>query len=276
MELECYKEHTKQLRYYIEQLTKEDIMLAFSGGVDSTLLLYLSCEAAKKSGKKVYAMTAKTTLHPMKEAKEAERIANRAGAIFKIIEINELKSAGILENPKDRCYRCKKYIFSSIKKEADMLGIKTIMDGTNEDDLHVYRPGIRALRELSIISPLAETEMTKEEIRRMAEEYGLSVATKPSTPCLATRFPYGTQLTYEKMRQVENGEEILKSFGFYNVRLRVHDDIARIETDKEDFEQLLKHKEEIVKELKKIGYDYITLDLEGFRSGSMDKEEKGI
>ena len=157
-----------------------------------------------------------------------------------------------------------------------MLGIKTIMDGTNEDDLHVYRPGIRALRELSIISPLAETEMTKEEIRRMAEEYGLSVATKPSTPCLATRFPYGTQLTYEKMRQVENGEEILKSFGFYNVRLRVHDDIARIETDKEDFEQLLKHKEEIVKELKKIGYDYITLDLEGFRSGSMDKEEKGI
>lgn len=129
---------------------------------------------------------------------------------------------------------------------------------------------MKALRELGIKSPLAESDFTKSDVRKLAEEYGLSVSKKPSTPCLATRFPYGSRLTYEEMQKVEKGENFLKNLGLYNVRLRIHGDIARIETDKEDIEKIVKYREKIISYLKKLGYRYITIDLEGFRSGSMD------
>lgn len=150
------------------------------------------------------------------------------------------------------------------------MGIPVILEGTNEDDLHVYRPGIKALKELRIASPLAETHMTKAEVRQMAAEYGLSVAAKPAAPCLATRFPYGTSLTYEKIQQVEKGEIYLKSLGLGNVRLRVHETVARIEADEGDFSKIMAQKDQIAAFLKEVGYTYIALDLEGFRSGSMD------
>lgn len=146
-----------------------------------------------------------------------------------------------------------------------------IMDGTNEDDLHVYRPGLRALKELGIISPLAEEKVTKAEVRELAEEYGLSVASKPAMPCLATRFPYGTDLTYEKLEKVEKGEAFIRKLGLYNLRLRVHGGIARVEVDEQEIAKILQHREEIVRYLRQLGYSYITLDLEGFRSGSMDE-----
>ena len=145
-----------------------------------------------------------------------------------------------------------------------------IVEGTNADDLLSYRPGIRAVEELGIKSPLKELGFTKKEIRRLAENYGISVADRPASPCLATRFPYGETLTKEAFQNVEKGEQYLKTLGVYNVRLRVHQNIARIEVDDADMGTLLAHKKELTAYLKTLGYSYITLDLEGFRSGSMD------
>ncbi len=252
------------------QYAETDIIVAFSGGVDSSLLLKLACEAAGTTGKKVYGITVQTRMHPVREMEEARKIAEETGALHMAIFIDELKEAGITENPIDRCYRCKKYLFRKIKERAAQMGIPVILEGTNEDDLHVYRPGIKALKELRIASPLAETHMTKAEVRQMAAEYGLSVAAKPAAPCLATRFPYGTSLTYEKIQQVEKGEIYLKSLGLGNVRLRVHETVARIEADEGDFSKIMAQKDQIAAFLKEVGYTYIALDLEGFRSGSMD------
>ena len=268
--MSCYEQKRRKLLEKIDDLSNENIVLAFSGGVDSSLLLKICCDSAKKSGKKVYAITVHTELHPMKDIEIATKVAKEAGAEHMIVRIDELQDAGIRYNPTDRCYRCKKLLFSRLKEKAGELGAKIIVEGTNEDDLHVYRPGIRALQELEILSPLAECGFTKREVRKLAEEYGVSVANRPSTPCMATRFPYGAKLDYGKMRCVEEGEEWLKTLGFYNVRIRVHEDIARIEVDENDMSLLLKNKTEVIEKLKTLGYSYITIDLEGFRSGSMD------
>ena len=187
-----------------------------------------------------------------------------------VIPVDELESAGIGDNPTDRCYRCKKFLFMQMLQKAEELGVRRILEGTNEDDLHVYRPGIRALKELGIKSPLADAGMTKADVRRLAAEYGMPVAAKPAAPCLATRFPYGTKLTYEKLEAVGKGEDFLKTLGFRNVRLRVHDAIARIEVDVEEFPLVSEHRKEIINVLSGLGYPYVTLDLAGFRSGSMD------
>lgn len=260
----------EQLLERMAQYTAQDVIVAFSGGVDSSLLLKLACEAAEKNGKKVYGVTMQTKLHPVGEIEATKRTAEEIGAIHDVIAVDELKEAGIMDNPVDRCYLCKKYIFQQMRRRAETLGISVILEGTNEDDLHVYRPGIKALRELGIVSPLAEAHISKEEVRTLAAEYKLSVAAKPAVPCLATRFPYGTALTYEKMRQVEAGENYLKSLGMGNVRLRVHDTIARIEVDEEEFTKVIRHRDELVDYFRRLGYLYVTLDLEGFRSGSMD------
>ncbi|MEZ3486632.1 MAG: ATP-dependent sacrificial sulfur transferase LarE [Lachnospiraceae bacterium] len=258
------------IRQKMKEYASEDLIVAFSGGVDSSLLLKLACDAAKEAGRKVYGIFLHTMLHPVKEAEAARRVAEETGAFFSVLEIDELEGAGIADNPVDRCYRCKRYLFQEILKEAEKLGVPRILEGTNEDDLHVYRPGIRAVRELGIISPLADAGFTKEEVRRMADECGISVSRRPSTPCLATRFPYGTHISYDEMRKVEEGEAYLRELNLYNVRLRVHGSIARIETDLKDLGIVLARREEVAESLKKLGYTYVTLDLEGFRSGSMD------
>lgn len=270
-----YEGKCQKLCEMLEAYTQEDVMLAFSGGVDSSLLLKLLTESAQKSGKRVYAVTLHTMLHTAVELEEAKALAESAGAVFCALEVNELQDAGILNNPQDRCYLCKKYLFSQILEKAGQLGVTAVLEGTNEDDLHVYRPGLRAVRELGVISPLALVGMSKEEVRRFAAQKKVLTSEKPSTPCLATRFPYGTKLTWEKLRLVERGEEFLKSFGLYNVRLRVHEDVARIEVDEAGMPVLLSHKEEVIGYLKELGYAYVTLDLEGFRSGSMDVHIKG-
>lgn len=258
------------LKEMLTEYVKEDAAVAFSGGVDSSLLLKMACDASKLTGKQVYGILLHTMLHPSGEAKAAARVAGEAGAKFLVLSLDELEAAGIRENPADRCYLCKKYLFQELRNKAEELGVRTILEGTNEDDLHVYRPGIRAVRELGIISPLADAGLTKAEVRKLAEEYGIFVSGKASTPCLATRFPYGSRLTYEAMRRVEEGEAYLRELGFYNVRLRVHKDIARIEVDPGDIMTFASRREEIVSRLKKLGFTYITLDMEGFRSGSMD------
>lgn len=267
-----YLEKREQLIRKMAQYAGQDVMVAFSGGADSSLLLKLTHEAAQKTGKEVYAVTMQTRLHPAREIEEAKRVCEEIGAVHIVIAVDELEEAGIMNNPVERCYLCKKHLFLKMKERASDLGINVILEGTNEDDLHVYRPGIKALRELQIISPLAEAGLTKAEVRKMACEYGISVSSKPATPCLATRFPYGTELTYEKMAQVEKGEAFLKEIGLHNVRVRAHDKLARIEIDESTFGEFLTHKKEITDYLKSLGFVYITLDLEGFRSGSMDAD----
>lgn len=269
-----YEEKKQKLQEQMLVYAQGDMLVAFSGGVDSSLILKLAVQAATKIGHKVYGIMVHTMLHPMGEVEDARVTAEQIGAEFRVLEIDELKGADILDNPVDRCYRCKKYLFRNLIEEGEKLGVSVMMEGTNEDDLHVYRPGLRAIRELGIHSPLAEAGMTKAEVRRLAGELGVSVSNKPSMPCLATRFPYGTRISYETMRTVDEGEAFIRSLGFYNVRLRIHNDVARIEVDVNEMPHLLEHCEQIVAKLKNLGYDYITVDLEGFRSGSMDLHVK--
>ncbi len=265
-----FEDKIQKLNEIMDQLCREDVAIAFSGGVDSSLVLKLACEKAKLYQTKVYAVTVHTRLHPVGELEVSKSVAMETGAIHKIFEVDELHHAGILNNPENRCYLCKKFIFTQLVDFASELNIKNVLEGTNADDLNVYRPGIKALRELNVNSPLASAGMTKADIRQLAKDYNITVADRPSAPCMATRFPYNTPISYEKMAPIEKGENYLRDLGFYNVRIRIHDDIARIEVDDKDLEKFILKRPDIVKELKKLGFAYITLDLEGFRSGSMD------
>ncbi|MEZ3434382.1 MAG: ATP-dependent sacrificial sulfur transferase LarE [Lachnospiraceae bacterium] len=268
--MKSYREKVEELKRRMEGYSSEAAAVAFSGGVDSSLLLKMACDGAKETGQKVYGIFLHTMLHPAEDAGNAERVAKEAGAEFVVLKVDELAAAGIEDNPVNRCYLCKKCLFTELRKKAEELGVRRILEGTNEDDLHVYRPGIQAVRELGILSPLAEAGLTKKEVRSLAREYGISVSGRASSPCLATRFPYGTRLCYEDMRRVEKGEEHLKKLGLFNVRLRVHKDVARIEVDSDALLTVVHFRKEITDCLKKLGYTYVTLDLEGFRSGSMD------
>lgn len=264
----------EQLKQRIESYTTEDIIVAFSGGVDSCLILKLACNAAKAHGTSVHAMTFQTKLHPSGEASEAKKIAEEMGAVHTIVHVDELNAAGIEMNPTDRCYRCKKYMFTQALEAAEKMGIRTVLDGTNFDDTKEYRPGLKALAELGVHSPLKECEFTKAEVRSLAAEYGISSAQKPSNPCMATRFPYDTKLSYEKLHRAEAAEEFVRSLGFYNVRARIHDKLVRIEVDKKDIPKLVERSTEVIEQMKQLGYLYVSVDLEGFRSGSQDVEVK--
>lgn len=265
-----YEEKCEILFRILDKLTRENTAVAFSGGVDSSLLLKLLCIKAKSRGTLVYAIAAHTELHPSGDLEIAKRVAEESGAAFTVLKLQELKEADIVNNPIDRCYRCKKLLFKEIKRKAEELGAKILIEGTNLDDTKVYRPGLKAIEELGIKSPLKDAGFTKKEIRKLAATYDISVADRPSTPCLATRFPYGAVLSLEKMKKVEQGEAFLRELGLYNVRLRVHGETARIEVDEKDMPKLLESRKEVVEFLKGLGYWYITLDMEGFRSGSMD------
>lgn len=265
-----YQDKKQALVTYLSDLAREDLAVAFSGGVDSSLLLKICCDQAKKTGHTVYAITLHTRLHPVKDLEIAKKVAKEAGAQHLVLRVDELEEAGIRYNPVDRCYLCKKCLFRKLMEKASEYKITHILEGTNGDDLKVYRPGIRAVRELGVLSPLASYGFTKDQVRQLAQEYHISVANRPSAPCMATRFPYGAELSYDRIKDVESGEEWLRKKGFYNVRLRVHGSIARIEVDRDSMESLLLIKEEVIQELSRYGYDYITLDLMGFRSGSMD------
>lgn len=260
----------ENLHKKIAKLTKDGLCVAFSGGVDSSVILKIACMEAKKQNKEIYAVTFETKLHPCADIEIARQIANDVGALHKIISVNELESKELLHNPVDRCYICKRYLFSKLVEFAEQNGIKNIIDGTNFEDLSEYRPGIKALKELKIISPLAELEISKADVRKYAEKLGLSVAKRPSAPCLATRLPYNTKIDFALLEKIDLGEKYLSSLGFLVNRIRVHNDIARIEIKNEDFASFINQKDQIIAKLKEIGFIYITLDIEGFRSGSMD------
>lgn len=267
---DSYSEKCTMLQQLMQTYAKDNVMVAFSGGVDSSLLLKMAVMYAGGQEIKVYAVTADTELHALQDIQIAKQIAKELGAVHIVLKLRELEQAGIRNNPIDRCYRCKKYLFGRIKEKAEELEAFTVLEGTNADDMLAYRPGIKAVEELGIKSPLREAGFTKEEVRRLAKEYGISTADRPSAPCLATRFPYGEALEKEKLARVEQGEQFLRFMGFYNVRLRAHGDIARIEVDEKDMDKLLENRKGIINYLKALGWQYITMDLEGFRSGSMD------
>lgn len=268
--MSTYGEKCKKLYEILEEMTKRDVAIAFSGGVDSSLLLKTVSECASKNGTKVYAITADTELLPSEDCTVAAEVAEEIEAEHIVVKINVLDETNISQNPPDRCYHCKKCLFTAMRNAAENLGAAVLADGTNADDMKVYRPGIRALEELDIRSPLKEANLTKADVRRLAGERNLSVAARPSAPCLATRFPYGELLSQEKLRAVEKGEAFLKRYADGNIRLRVHGAIARIEAEPQRIAELFRHREKIAAYLKALGYRYITMDLEGFRSGSMD------
>lgn len=293
-------EKYRELKERVAGFASAGIVVAFSGGVDSALLLKVACMAAEGRDK-VYAVTVQTKLHPAGDLESARRTAAEFGAVHKVLELDELEETGMVTNPVNRCYLCKKSIFQKVKKLAAELGVVHVLEGTNADDLKQYRPGIQALRELQIISPLAEGGFTKANVRKLAEYLGIPAANRPSAPCLATRLPYGMKISYELLEKIDEGEKFLRTQGFYNVRLRVHeltDEVhaglyeearesraagrqadsaadrkllARIEVDMEDLPKLLEYREEIVRKLKGLGFRRVTADLEGFRSGSMDE-----
>ena len=260
----------EKIRDKIRQIARQDVCLAFSGGVDSSILLRLLCDASRETGNRVYAVTFQTRLHSPADLETARKVAEETGAIHCVLEVDESENEEILYNPVNRCYLCKKYLFSKLIQFGKAHGITIFLDGTNADDLNAYRPGIQALRELGFRSPLAELGITKAKVREMARELGLSVAFRPSAPCLATRLPYGARLDFQLFERIDKGENFLKELGFPVVRLRVHQDIARIEVPKEQIPELTARREEVARQLKELGFDYITVDLEGFRSGSMD------
>ncbi|MDR7871529.1 MAG: ATP-dependent sacrificial sulfur transferase LarE [Tissierellaceae bacterium] len=258
------------LRKDISSLVEEGVCIAFSGGVDSSLILKIACEEGTKMDKKVNAITFESQLHPMSDLGVSKRVALEMGAVHTIIQINEFENEAILKNPVDRCYQCKKSLFVNLLDFAKKNNLKYVLDGTNDDDHNTYRPGIKALKELGVISPLAKLGITKEEVRAMAKELGISVASRPSAPCMATRLPYNTPLNIELLGRIDKGEDYIRELGFSVIRLRLHNDILRIEVNKEDLAKLLECSDKIINYLKKLGFRYITLDLEGFRSGSMD------
>lgn len=257
--------------YFIPHVD-EGICMAFSGGVDSSALLAAACRAARAadSGKPILAVTFATRLHPQGDTAEAEALARSLGALHRIIEIDEFSDSRIVANPKNRCYLCKSLLFRSLLQTGQEAGYTFFCEGSNVDDTKVYRPGLRAIREAGVHSPLIDCGLTKADIRKLAAEAGLSTAGKPSTPCMATRLPYDTPFDYELLDRLHQGEAWLRDLGFYNVRLRFHDPVLRIEIDKKDFNRFMEQHEGIVKAMKDLGFRYITLDLEGFRSGSMD------
>ncbi len=246
----------------------ERVILAFSGGVDSTFLLRAAQEAL---GGNLKAVTIQSPYIPKWEIEEAKQLVAQLGVAFEILEapiIDEIRY-----NPENRCYLCKKAVFSKIKAIAQQEGYQYVIDGTNFDDIGDYRPGLKALAELNIKSPLLECQLTKQEIRNLSKELGLNTWDKPPYACLLTRIPYGNELKEEDFVKIEKSEKYMMARGFRAVRVRCHGNLARIEVDKKDKSKLFNAEllEEIAGKLKEFGFTYVTLDLEGYRVGSFNE-----
>ena len=259
------EEKEKKLAVLLEKCMP--LAVAFSGGVDSTYLLHKAALAGKG---KVTALIMKTPSVPERELDEAVAFCKSRGISFFVLPADPFSAAGFRENGRDRCYICKHFLFSALLEKAKEEGIPFVADGTNADDRKEFRPGLRALKELDIRSPLAEAGLTKKEIRELSEKEGLPTWNKPSFSCLATRFPYGEELTVEKLRRTEAAENLLAELGFTQRRVRVHGNLARIEVLPAEIPLLLERRDMISSRLEELGFLYTTVDLKGFRSGSMD------
>lgn len=242
-------------------------LLAFSGGVDSSFLL----RVLKISGIRFLAITGNSETVPEKDLQQAISFADQQEVAHRVIETKEMLNESFVSNPPDRCFFCKQELFKRLKQLAEEDAYAEVFDGSNSDDLKDYRPGIRAARMYGVRSPLAEAGLSKEEIRQLSRKLGLATWNRSSSPCLSSRFAYGQRITLPMLRRVERAEEFLKSTGIGTVRVRIHDDVARIEVQESEISLLLKNRQAVADTLRTLGFNFICLDLEGFRSGSMNR-----
>jgi uncharacterized protein len=242
-------------------------VIAFSGGVDSSLLL----KAAVDSGIRTIPVVAVSETYTGGELEQARCFSSDLGLTLIEVETNEIEDPLFRSNPPERCYHCKKELFSRLSEIAQREGIRWIADGMNRDDLSDLRPGTQASEEACIRHPLVDAGLGKEDIRSISKMLGLPTWDRPSAACLASRIPYDTEITREKLRMIEAAEEAVRSLGIRQVRVRHHGDIARIEVDPNDLGKVLRERENIIKALKEVGFVYVTLDIQGFRSGSMNE-----
>lgn len=247
----------------------ETVVVAFSGGVDSTFLLKAAVETL--GADQVLAVTADSETYPSSELKEAKMLAEKIGVKHQVIETSELSIPGYAENDRNRCYFCKSSLFGHIIPIMEEMGYRNVVYGVIADDMSEYRPGMQAAKEKGVRGPLLEANLFKQEIRELSREFNLPTWDKPSFACLSSRIAYGEYITREKLTKVEKAEAYLKTFKIRQVRVRTHQDIARIEVEPDDMEKVLENHESIAKELQSYGYKYITLDLIGYQSGSMNK-----
>lgn len=262
------QEKYANLKDYIKNLGS--LAIAYSGGVDSTFLLKVAYDVL---GENAIAVTATSSTYPKREFEEAKRWIKDIGAKHIIIESEELDINGFSENPTNRCYYCKQELFTKVQGVAMENNIKYVADGSNLDDLGDFRPGLQAAAELKVVSPLREAKLTKEDIRALSKELALPTWSKPAFACLSSRFPYGHKITKEKLSMVEQAEDYLYELGLRQLRVRHHENIARIELGEVEFEKFMNKNlmRQVGEKLKEIGFTYVTLDLNGYRTGSMNE-----
>ena len=257
----------------LQELFRElaPVAIAFSGGVDSTFLLKVAHDTVAD---RAVALTADSPVYPRSEIEEAADLARRIGARQIVIEMSQLEYPEFSSNPPERCYHCRRMLYGRLLEEAKQQGCRALVDGANADDAGDYRPGMRAAAEAGVRSPLLELGITKEMIRGMSKNLGLPTADKPSYACLASRIPYGTAISGSNLAMVEKAEEFLHTVGFRQVRVRWHGSVARIEAPASQIEEICKPgvRARIVAELRKIGFRYVALDMQGYRTGSMNEE----
>ncbi len=252
----------------------KSVIVCFSGGVDSTFLLQVGSDVLKD---RIMAVTASSSTFPHREMNEAVAFAKKLNVNHMVIKSEELEIDGFYKNPKNRCYYCKKELFSKILEIAHEKGFKNVVDGANADDTGDYRPGMMAARELGVRSPLLEAGFTKNDIRALSKKMGLPTWNKPSFACLSSRIPYGQEITSKKLHMIDAAEQYLLDLGFRQVRVRHHGDIARIEVAPEERQKFFDEKimDDVASKLRSIGFNYVTLDLNGYRTGSMNEVLNG-
>jgi pyridinium-3,5-biscarboxylic acid mononucleotide sulfurtransferase len=261
------RQELKRLKNLIKEY--DSCLVAFSGGVDSAFLLKIASEVIPR--KNLLAVTATSCVYPKEELIFSKKFAKDLGVRHKVININLLKEKRFISNPLKRCYFCKRKIFSELKKISGRYGLKFLLDASNLSDKSDFRPGELANKELNIRSPLQEAKLSKEDIRNLSRRLGLITWDKPSLACLASRVPYGSKITHSVLKRIDSSEKYLRSLGIKQVRVRYYGKLCRIEVAKENIPFLLNKGKQIVDKLKKLGYNYVTVDLQGYRTGSLNE-----
>ncbi len=264
---------TDQVHTKLENLKKilhdmQSVIIGYSGGVDSTFLAKVATDVLGEKALSVAAISESFSEH---ERQEAEKLAQDLGLNYTTVETSELENPEYRKNESNRCFYCKQELFVHLKQIAEQKGYTEILVGTNKDDLGDYRPGQQAAQLAGVRSPMVEADMSKDDIRLLSKEMNIPTWDKPAFACLSSRFPYGEEITKEKLTMVEKAESVLRELGFRQFRVRHHTHLARIEVPPEDMKKLVQHGKEVHERMKEIGYAYVAMDLKGYRSGSMNE-----